>query len=69
MIVCMFINLSELNLMFGLLDRIPNGVDPMLQDLESYIVESGVKDMKSCAEIITSVSGTRGVWWGCGLRI
>ena len=43
--------------MFNLLDRIDKGVEPMLQHLESYIVQSGIDDMKSCAEIITSVSG------------
>ena len=47
---------TELSLMFGLLDRIPNGVESMLQDIEAYVVHSGVDDMKSCAEIITSVS-------------
>ncbi len=47
---------AELSLMFSLLDRINGGVDPMLQNLESYICQNGVDDMKSCAEIITSVS-------------
>ena len=47
---------AELSLMFNLLDRIDKGVEPMLQHLESYIVQSGIDDMKSCAEIITSVS-------------
>ncbi len=41
--------------MFGLMDRIPNGVDPMLTFLESYINQSGVDDMKASAEIITTV--------------
>ncbi len=41
--------------MFGLLDRIPNGVEPMLTFLESYITQSGVDDMKASAEIITTV--------------
>lgn len=45
----------ELSLMFGLMDRIPNGVEPMLSDLESYITQSGVDDMKASAEIITTV--------------
>ena len=47
---------SELSLMFGLMDRIPLGVDPMLADLENYITQSGIDDMKACAEIITTVS-------------
>lgn len=42
--------------MFGLMDRIPQGVDPMLADLESYITQNGIDDMKACAEIITTVS-------------
>ena len=41
--------------MFGLMDRIPQGVDPMLSDLEHYITQSGIDDMKACAEIITTV--------------
>ena len=48
--------LTELSLMFGLMDRIPGGVEPMLQNLESYIKQSGLDDMRSCAEIITTVS-------------
>ena len=49
---------SELSLMFGLMDRIPHdqGVGPMLSDLENYITQSGIDDMKACAEIITTVS-------------
>ena len=42
--------------MFSLLDRIPNGVEPMLRDMETYVVHNGVEDMKFCAELITSVS-------------
>ena len=45
----------ELSLMFSLLDCIPNGVEPMLGDIENYIVQSGIDDMKACAEIITTV--------------
>ena len=44
--------------MFGLMDRIPLGVDPMLSDLENYITQNGIDDMKACAEIITTVSPT-----------
>ena len=47
---------AELSLMFSLLDRIPNGVVPMLQDIETYVVQSGVDDMKSNAETIVTVS-------------
>ncbi len=49
--------------MFGLLDRIPNGVEPMLTDIESYIKQSGVDDMKACAEIITTVREGACVMW------
>ena len=49
---------TELSLMFGLMDRIPGGVEPMLQNLESYIKQSGLDDMRSCAEIITTVRNT-----------
>lgn len=41
--------------MFNLLDRIPNGVEPMLTDIEAYIKHSGVDDMKACADVITTV--------------
>lgn len=54
--VCTYLIHPELRLMFGLMDRIPNGVDPMLTFLESYINQSGVDDMKASAEIITTVS-------------
>lgn len=50
----------ELSLMFSLLDRIPKGVEPMLTDIQTYIVQSGIDDMKACAEIITTVSGRGG---------
>ena len=43
--------------MLSLVDRIPAGVEPMLQDLETYIVQSGLDDMKANAEIITTVTG------------
>ena len=42
--------------MFGLMDRIPGGVEPMLADLEAYITQNGIDDMKACAEIISTVS-------------
>ena len=51
----------ELNLMFDLLDRIPKGVEPMLSDIEAYIIQSGIDDMRACAEIITTVSCLGGV--------
>uniref|UniRef100_A0A1B0FBN3 Cullin-5 n=1 Tax=Glossina morsitans morsitans TaxID=37546 RepID=A0A1B0FBN3_GLOMM len=47
---------DRLNLMFRLLDRVPNGVDPMLRDLEAHIVSAGLADMLSASEIITQDS-------------
>ena len=45
------------------MDRIPRGVEPMLADVESYIVQSGLDDMKACADIITTVSqGIPSAW-------
>ena len=44
--------LSELQWMHSLLIRIPEGVQPMLAHLESYIVQTGVDDMKACADVI-----------------
>lgn len=41
--------------MFSLLDRIDKGVDRMLADLESFILQSGLDDMKACASVITTV--------------
>ena len=38
--------------MHSLLIRIPEGVQPMLAHLESYIVQTGVDDMKACADVI-----------------
>ena len=43
--------------MYRLMDRIANGVDPMLKYLESHIVNTGLSDMKAHAEVITTVSG------------
>ncbi|KAI9579867.1 hypothetical protein GQX74_000655 [Glossina fuscipes] len=47
---------DRLNLMFRLLDRVPNGVEPMLRDLENHIVSAGLADMLSASEIITQDS-------------
>lgn len=47
---------DRLNLMFRLLDRVPNGVDTMLRDLENHIVSAGLADMLSASEIITQDS-------------
>lgn len=42
--------------MFQLMDRVRGGVDPMIANLESYIVITGLDDMKASADTITSVS-------------
>ena len=47
-----------LKLMFSLLDRVPDGVQPMLSALEDYIITVGLADMKASADTITTVSNT-----------
>lgn len=47
---------SELHLMFSLMDKVPNGIEPMLKDLEEHIVSAGLADMVAAAETITTVS-------------
>lgn len=41
--------------MFSLMDRVPDGITPMLHDLEAYIVSQGLADMMAAAESITTV--------------
>ena len=48
----------ELKLMFNLMIRVKDGFLPMLADLEKYIREQGINDMKTHAETITVVSFT-----------
>lgn len=47
---------ERLRLMFRLLDRVANGVEPMLHDLEEHIVQDGLADMLAAADIITQDS-------------
>lgn len=47
---------ERLQLMFRLLDRVSDGVEPMLTDLESHIVSAGLADMVSAADVITQDS-------------
>jgi len=47
---------EKLLLMFQLMDRVRGGVDPMIANLESYIVTTGLDDMKASADTITSDS-------------
>lgn len=42
--------------MYKLLDRIPDGVDSMIDYLEEYIVTVGLRDMMAVANIIVQVS-------------
>lgn len=47
---------ERLQLMFRLLERVPDGVQPMLQELESHIIQAGLADMVAAADIITQDS-------------
>ncbi|XP_030851115.1 cullin-5-like isoform X3 [Strongylocentrotus purpuratus] len=47
---------DKLNLMLKLMDRVPEGINPMLRDLEQHIIEAGLADMVAAAEIITTDS-------------
>ena len=49
--------------MFQLMDRVRGGVDPMIANLESYIVTTGLDDMKASADTITSVSSLIYKYW------
>lgn len=42
--------------MYKLMDRVPDGINSMLKDLEEHIVTAGLDDMKQSAEIITQDS-------------
>ncbi|XP_055843892.1 cullin-5 [Episyrphus balteatus] len=44
--------IEKLNLMFRLLDRVQNGVEPMLRDLENHIVTAGLADILSVSDVI-----------------
>uniref|UniRef100_A0A8D8YCI6 Cullin-5 n=1 Tax=Cacopsylla melanoneura TaxID=428564 RepID=A0A8D8YCI6_9HEMI len=46
----------KLELMMKLLDRIKDGITPMLHDLETHIVNAGLADMMASADIITQDS-------------
>lgn len=47
--------ISELTLLFKLMDRVPDGILKMLKDLEDYIISAGLADMMASADIITQV--------------
>lgn len=56
---------TELRLMFSLMDRVVDGITPMLKDLEDHIVNQGLADMMAAAETITTVSVQQ---WNSPLR-
>jgi cullin-5 len=47
---------TELQLMYKLMDRVPDGISSMLKDLEDHIITAGLDDMKQWAEVITQDS-------------
>ncbi|XP_071505518.1 cullin-5-like [Diadema setosum] len=47
---------DKLNLMLKLMDRVPEGINPMLRDLEQHIIEAGLADMVAAADVITTDS-------------
>ncbi|KAL4233301.1 Cullin-5 [Mactra antiquata] len=47
---------DKLRLMFNLMDRVPDGITPMLHDLEAHVINQGLADMIAAADIITSDS-------------
>jgi len=47
---------ERLQLMFKLLDRVPDGIEPMLTCLETHIYQAGIADMVASAEVITADS-------------
>ena len=47
---------EKLTLMFGLVDRIEGGIDPMRQNLETHIIKQGLADMLYSVETIVSNS-------------
>lgn len=42
--------------MFSLMDRVPDGIAPMLEDLEAHVKSAGLADMHASADVITTVS-------------
>lgn len=42
--------------MFKLMDRVVDGISPMLDDLVDHILQAGLDDMLASADIITQVN-------------
>lgn len=49
-------SVPELRLMLKLMDRVPEGVGPMLKDLEEHISSAGLADMMAAVDVITQDS-------------
>ena len=47
---------TKLNMMFGLMDRVPDGILPMLEALEDHIKSDGLADMVAAREIVATDS-------------
>ncbi|XP_015515135.1 cullin-5 [Neodiprion pinetum] len=47
---------EKLRLMLKLMDRVPDGVSPMLKDLEDHIASAGLADMMAAVDVITQDS-------------
>jgi len=47
---------TKLNMMFGLMDRVPEGILPMLEALEEHIKSDGLADMVAAREIVSTDS-------------
>nr|CAB3234773.1 cullin-5-like [Phallusia mammillata] len=47
---------DQLSLMFNLMNRVPDGINPIIKYLSEYILQQGLTDMKECRDIITTDS-------------
>lgn len=54
-ITCFFLCV-DLRLMFSLMNRVPDGITPMLHDMEAYIVSQGQADMIAADETINAIN-------------
>lgn len=64
-----FIIISELTLLFKLMDRVPDGILKMLKDLEDFIVSAGLADMMASADIITQVKFVYLLVWSMAITL
>lgn len=53
--VIFYFLITELRMMFRLMDRVSDGIAPMLKYLEDHIIHAGLADMMVAAELITQV--------------